>query len=259
MPMSDIKFSIITVSLNSGAYIEDTIQSVAAQTYHNREHIIIDGASTDATRQILEKHDHEISWVSEADDGIADAMNKGIARASGDYLLFINADDYLRNEHVLEEIGKCVTDKLDLYVFQVIASYPSAEQKLMFSRKPNWLTHLKMGSCHQGQLISRRLFEQYGLYDTTFRITMDYDFLLRCYQQGISARAISLPVAVMRQVGISARRDWPSLCERFAEERRVHFKYADTTLARFIYQLYWQLYPVYRRLLYWFAPRSSSA
>lgn len=101
--MENLKISIITVSYNAAKTIEQTIQSVVNQTYDNIEYIIIDGGSTDGTVDIIKKYEDKIAyWVSEPDKGIYDAMNKGILKASGEYIYFLGADDWLYNESVME-------------------------------------------------------------------------------------------------------------------------------------------------------------
>ena len=96
------KFSIITVTYNAGALIEDTIQSVITQTYKNIEYIIVDGASTDKTMSIVTRYrEHIHTVVSEPDHGLYDAMNKGIRLATGDYVCFLNAGDELHEDDTL--------------------------------------------------------------------------------------------------------------------------------------------------------------
>ena len=99
------KFSIITVTYNAGKVLEDTIRSIASQTYQNVEYLIVDGASKDNTLQIAEKHKEHIHHiVSEPDKGLYDAMNKGIRMATGDYVCFLNAGDKLHEESTLQQI-----------------------------------------------------------------------------------------------------------------------------------------------------------
>src|SRR5574343_380982 len=100
-----MKISIITVCYNSSETIEDTIQSVASQNYPNIEYIIVDGLSKDSTVDIIKKHSDVVSkWVSEKDKGIYDAMNKGIAMATGDIIGILNADDVYTNKDVLSKV-----------------------------------------------------------------------------------------------------------------------------------------------------------
>ena len=99
------KFSVITVTYNAAAVLEDTIQSVISQTYHHVEYIIVDGASTDGTLSIINRYkDHIARIVSEPDKGLYDAMNKGIRLATGDYLCFLNAGDSFHEDDTLQQM-----------------------------------------------------------------------------------------------------------------------------------------------------------
>ena len=248
--MSDKKISIITIALNAERYLEQTIASVVNQTYSNREYIIVDGGSTDGTLDIIKKYESEIdNWISEPDKGIADAMNKGIDLATGDYILFLHSDDYLVNSSVLERASEYLGDRFDVFFFQVLHDIHGQNQ--VSRNKPlGWLTNFKMGSCHQGQLCSIKLFQRIGKFDTSFKIDMDYDFILRAYRAGVSCNSINMPLAVMRLIGISSRKDWKSLRERFDEERRVHFKNCTTIWMRLFYIFYWMMYLPYRKSLH---------
>lgn len=249
--MSDIKFSIITVSLNSEKYIEKNILSIANQTYKNKEHIIIDGGSNDSTRDIIIKYEKHISsWVSEPDYGIADGMNKGISMATGDYLLFINSDDYLLNEDTLERISVLIHEKFDIYFFNVLAVHSENEQKVKPNKGFGLSTYFKIGSGHQGQVISKDLFEKYGLYDCSFNIAMDYEFNLRIYNKDVNSKVMSLIIAGMGQAGISNKKDWGSLYARFMEEKKAHYKYCNNIILKCMYSVYWCLYPIYRKAKY---------
>ena len=245
--MSGKTISIITITLNAERYLEQTIASVVNQTYSNREYIIVDGASTDGTLDIIKKYESEIdNWISEPDKGIADAMNKGIDLATGDYILFLHSDDYLVNFSVLERASEYLEDRFDIFFFQVLHDIHGQNQ-VSSNRSLGWLTNFKMGSCHQGQLCSRKLFQRIGKFDTSFKIDMDYDLILRAYRADASCNSVNMPLAVMRLVGISSRTDWKSLRERFDEERRVHFKNCTTIWMRLLYIFYWMMYLPYRK------------
>ncbi len=248
--MSGKKISIITITLNAERYIEQTITSVVNQTYSNREYIIVDGGSTDGTLGIIKKYESEIdNWISEPDNGIADAMNKGIDLATGDYILFLHSDDYLVNSSVLERASEYLGDRFDIFFFQVLHDI-NGQNQVSSNRSLGWLTNFKMGSCHQGQLCSRKLFQRIGKFDTSFKIDMDYDLILRAYRAGASCNSVNMPLAVMRLIGISSRTDWKSLRERFDEERRVHFKNCTTIWMRLLYIFYWMMYLPYRKSLH---------
>ena len=255
--MSGKKISIITITLNAERYLEQTIASVVNQTHSNREYIIVDGGSTDGTLDIIKKYESEIdNWISEPDNGIADAMNKGIDLATGDYILFLHSDDYLINSSVLERASEYLGDCFDIFFFQVLHDIHGQNQ-VSSNRPLRWLTNFKMGSCHQGQLCSRKLFQRIGKFDTSFKIDMDYDLILRAYRAGASCNSVNMPLAVMRLIGISSRMDWKSLRERFDEERRVHFKNCTTVWMRLLYIFYWMMYLPYRKSLHALNPNKK--
>ena len=244
------KITIVTITYNSERYLEQTITSVIEQTYTNREYIVVDGNSSDGTLDIIKKYESEIdNWISEPDNGIADAMNKGIDLATGDYILFLQSDDYLVNSSVLERASEYLVDRFDIFFFQVLHDI-TGQNQMSSNRSLGWLTNFKMGSCHQGQLCSRKLFQRIGKFDTSFKIDMDYDLILRAYRAGASCNSVNMPLAVMRLIGISSRTDWKSLRERFDEEQRVHFKNCTSVWTRSLYIFYWMMYLPYRKSLY---------
>jgi glycosyltransferase involved in cell wall biosynthesis len=244
------KLSIISVSLNSSQYLEQTIQSISNQTYNNKEYIIIDGGSIDGTLDIIKKYDDKIDyWISEPDKGIADAMNKGLKAASGDYVLFIHSDDYLIDNTVIERAFTHINGDFDLYIFQVLFEQEGV-RRLSLNRDFSWKTNFKMGSCHQGHICSRFLLETLEGFDTTFRINMDYDFVLRAYRNGAAALSVNMPIALMRQIGISSQDNWEGLVRRLNEEHRVHEKNTANNMMSLAYVIYWFFYFRYRRIIY---------
>jgi len=245
-----VKISIITITWNSERYIEETITSVANQTYPNIEYIIIDGGSTDATLDIIKKYEPKIDrWISEPDGGIADAMNKGLALATGDYILFLHSDDYLLNPSVVEQAVPHLTAPYDIVMFNIILERNS-RKTLSIPRGLNKWINFKTGVYHQSVFCSNKLFKQIGIFDTQFKIVMDYDFFLRAYKTNTISKKINLPISVMRQVGLSARQDWQGLKARFLEEKQVHVKNNNNPLMRLLYTFYWSLYFPYRRVRY---------
>ncbi len=242
------KISIITITYNSEEHLEQTIQSVAAQTYSNIEHIVIDGGSTDGTLDIIKRHEQHLDyWASEPDDGIADAMNKGIALASGDFVYFLHSDDYLGSNDAISKACGYLTRKDDVFLFNIYLE-KAGKRKLHRPRGFNAWLQFKTGVYHQSAICSKRLFQEIGLFDTDFRIAMDHDFFLRAYKRGITAVKVDLPLGTMRMTGVSSQTDWPSLKRRFLEERRVQLKNCETVGMRLLYEVFWVLYWPYRRL-----------
>lgn len=240
--------SIITIALNAEKYLKQTIQSVLSQTYKHIEYIVIDGGSTDGTLDIIEKYKNAIDHIiSEKDEGIADAMNKGATLAKGDYIVFLHADDYFVNENAIE----AVVEEMDKTADIVACSIQYGErQSTCKPRGYNFWFNFKQGIYHQGVVCRRDLIEKLNGFDMQFNIAMDYDFFLRAYRIGAKLVKVPAILSVMRDTGISSRRDWQSLKVRFDEERRVHEKNCRSLSMRILYILYWFLYLPYRKASY---------
>lgn len=246
------RFSVVTAVFNGARHLEACLQSVANQVGVDVEQIVIDGGSTDGSLEILRRWSgHLAFWRSEPDAGIADAMNKGIAHATGDWILFVHADDYLASPDALARAVALLEDGIDVASFPVLFGQPG---RLEFTppRPAGWLTNFKLGMCHQGVMVRRSLFERLGAFDLRYRICMDYDFLLRAYRAGVPFRTFREPVlAVMTSDGISSRQDWSSLARRFAEERSIHAAHSRSATMALVYGAYWKCYLAYRKCRHW--------
>lgn len=243
-----VTITVITICYDAERFLDQTIRSVLAQSYPAIEYIIIDGASNDGTLDIIRKYDDSIAeWISEPDQGIANAMNKGLARASGELVLFLHADDYLIDETVVARAAERMTEAFDIYAFNIQFD-KSGRTELLRPRGLDWRVNFKTGLWHQAVFCHRDLFHRIGDFDIGFRIAMDYEFFLRAYRSGARLQHIDLPLAVMRDTGISSRTDWPSLRQRFLEEKRVHRMHCPGPLMAAVYGLYWLSYLPYRRI-----------
>lgn len=244
-----LKISIITVCFNAEKYIEQTIKSVTEQKKGDIEYIVIDGASTDRTLSIIKRYESQITvWITEADNGIADAMNKGIKAATGDYVMFLNADDYFQASNAISMATSYMEEGKDIYIFDTIFLKEEGGVRRhsgAFGKRINF-----KGICHQGALCKRDLFEKIGPFNTSFKICMDYDFFMRAYRGGATGKYVNGLLSVMRDGGISSRQDWNSLKERFAEEKRVHLENNTSVFMKVIYAVYWGLYLPYRKTLH---------
>jgi glycosyltransferase involved in cell wall biosynthesis len=172
--------SIITINLNNKAGLQKTINSVFEQTYKNIEYIIIDGASTDGSVKLIEENRAKIKfWQSESDKGIYDAMNKGIAKASGDYLLFLNSGDVLADNKIIDEINTQL-QTYDIVYGDLIAVNDKNEKEYHKSFSEMTLENLMISTLwHPCCFIKRELFNKYGLYNTEFKLAGDYEFFVR--------------------------------------------------------------------------------
>lgn len=175
--------SIITINLNNAKGLSNTIQSVLSQDYKDFEYIIIDGKSVDSSCDVITKYENKINlWISEADTGIYNAMNKGIIRATGDYCLFLNSGDVLAESDTLSRIfSNDLQD--DIILFR---SRPEPETKNYrifennISSSSITFNDLFITSFnHQATLIRRELFSKYGLYEEKYRIVSDHLFIIK--------------------------------------------------------------------------------
>ena len=179
-----LKISVITVVRNGRDFVEQTIQSVLEQQYQPVEYIVVDGGSTDGTLDIIKSHGGRISkWISEPDSGISDAFNKGLALSSGDYLLFLNADDRLATPDVIGRMAQAIADAgfTELIYGDCNVIDRQSGQYLYTASIEFAPRAFKWGRTfpHPSLFTSRSYFERYGRFDTAFRIAMDYEFFLR--------------------------------------------------------------------------------
>jgi glycosyltransferase involved in cell wall biosynthesis len=205
-----LKISIITVSYNSKATIADTIASVASQTYSNIEHIIIDGASSDGTIEIIISFGSKVSkFITEPDKGIYNAMNKGIGIANGDIIGILNSDDYLSDNFVIETIVKGFQKyNIDAIYGDVKFIDPRNTKRVVryYSSKSFHPKKFKYGimPAHPSFYVKKSLYETIGLYKEDYKIAADYELLIRFFKKGlIKIKYIPIPFVSMRTGGIS--------------------------------------------------------
>ena len=246
--MKTPKFSIITVCQNAAKNLEQTIQSVLCQDYRNLEYIVIDGQSVDATATILDKYKAKIDYItSETDKGIADAMNKGLKPASGDWILFLHAGDYLLSGNAISMALANIQKNpgYDIYAFNILFGDPNQWTEKKSKGFRPWI-NVKTQFQHQGVICSDRIFQKIGNFDTDYKIAMDYDWFLRAYRAGSRARAVNEAISFMRNDGISSRLDKDTLKLRLSEEKFIHYAHCHSWLFRAIYAVWWRLYPLYK-------------
>lgn len=241
--------SIITATHNALDDLKKTAASIQAQSFRDFEHIVVDGDSTDGTRNWLATRS-DIRWLSEPDSGIADALNKGLELATGKWVLVLQAADTFHDGDSLLDAATLLTDSsVDIVSFDV--EVVTREGTVVFpTRGFSPRVNLKTTTPHQGAFCRRSLFDRIGRFDTDFLIGMDYEFFLRAYRAGAKATVGDRPLARMPDTGISSRADWVSLGERFREERAIHMKHARHAGMRLFYTIYWPAYLAYRRFRY---------
>lgn len=204
MPDSELKVSIITVVYNGAKTLEQAIQSVLEQTYINIEYIIIDGQSTDGTTAIIEKYKDKISYyVSEPDQGIYDAMNKGISAASGDIIGILNADDWF-DVNAVEYVVDCFADNDADIVYGRFKRVESDGTILPVKVLPLTDLWYEMLICHQAAFVKREIYQKMGGYSLDYKIASDYEFFLRCYSSQIKFTYLDRELVYFRFTGVSS-------------------------------------------------------
>jgi glycosyltransferase involved in cell wall biosynthesis len=194
-----MKLSIITISYNNAADLSQTIKSVVEQTWQEFEYIVIDGGSTDGSVEIIKAYQDRMTfWVSEPDSGIYQAMNKGLRKANGEYLLMLNAGDYLCDADVLHRVFSLDSHTEDLLLGDV---YRTASGKVFeISEYHNPLTFdffRKTSISHQGTFIKKSLHDTVGLYDESIRFSSDWKFfILAVCKYNVSYKHLKCFVAV---------------------------------------------------------------
>lgn len=205
--------SVITVVFNGRRFLAETFASVRAQTYAPIEHWVIDGGSRDGTVDLIREHQAQLAgWISEPDKGIADAFNKGVARARGEYLLFLNADDaFARPQAVADLMEAARAHGWPDVVYGDITIHDGESGELMYRvGEPYSRARLLDGNVltHPSMLMHRRYFERYGNFDISYRVCMDYDLFLRGIPE-TGALHVDTVVTRMRSGGVSVRqRAW---------------------------------------------------
>lgn len=208
--MNNLMVSIITVCFNSAKTIEQTIQSVINQSYDNIEYIIIDGGSTDGTINIIKKYEDKITyWVSEADNGLYDAMNKGIRIASGEIIGIINSDDWY-NEGAIEKVVNCFEKNNCGIVYADMITIPDTGEFLRRCAAKINKDHIyfRMIYNHATVFVKKYIYEKYGAFDCQYKIVADYDAMLRFYDQGVVFFYLPFDVAYFRLGGVSNTKMW---------------------------------------------------
>jgi len=205
--------TVITVCFNAAAFIEQTIQSVLSQSYPHIEYVIIDGGSTDGTVEIISQYsDHLAYWHSKADRGLAHAFNLGLGQARGNWIIFLNADDFFLNSTVIDEMVPHLRrhEDADVVFGETIITVcqqnarPSPFRKI-FGQPWSWQAFRRFCIIpHPSAFTNRRYFKLVGVFDESFRTAMDYELYLR---GGEKLRAHYVPVLVsgMRDGGISQK------------------------------------------------------
>jgi glycosyltransferase involved in cell wall biosynthesis len=248
-----MKFSIVTVVRNAADTIGDTLRSVAAQTYRDREHVVADGGSTDGTLEILEAEASRLGALqSKPDKGIYDGFNNGLALASGDVVAFLNADDFYEDERVLEDVERTFRETGADVVFGDVVLVRAGDLRdvVRFYRSGNFTRErLSRGfmPAHPSMFVRRALFERFGGFDTRYRIAGDFAWtakvlghpdvsfaylprvMVRMRHGGASTQGIRSTIRITREIRLACREagiptSYPRLLTRFPEKVMEYWK-----------------------------------
>lgn len=209
-----VKLSIITINRNNCDGLRKTIESVINQTFNDFEYIVIDGASSDGSLDIIKEYSNKItSWLSEPDSGIYNAMNKGIIRSIGEYCLFLNSGDWLFNKNVLKDAFNIKFTEDIIYGEEIIED--NGVYKINKFLLPEYVTFnsfLDSTLPHQCTFIKRNLFNVIGLYNEKNKIVSDWEWnAIALFRYNCSLRKIDMPISFYDKIGISINKQFMDL------------------------------------------------
>jgi glycosyltransferase involved in cell wall biosynthesis len=234
MPAPTPIFSVIVVCKNPGRHLPAALANVWDQRPMQTELVIVDGGSTDGTREWLESHLSQIAtFISEPDNGVYDAMNKGLAAAHGKWVLFLGADDRLIDDMVLNEAANWMGEnEADVAVGEV-----TYDDGRIYKLSPHVNPLARNFVHHQATFYRRTLFTEHGRFDPSFAIMADYEFNLRLWKKQVCFKSVPLRIATCRSNGLSDAGGWRG----YAEEIRVRHRYFATWRC-----LFWDMLSVVR-------------
>lgn len=213
-----MKLSIITINLNNSEGLAKTIKSILSQTFKDYELLIIDGSSSDRSIQIINQNADKLKyWVSEPDNGIYNAMNKGILKSKGDYCFFLNSGDYFPDERVLENVFKSEFQEEIIFGNLLVLLNGKVVGKSKGKEKLTFIDIYSSILKHQASFIRRVLFDRFGLYNDRLKIIADWEFFLKTAGLGgASFKYLDIDVACFDNNGISNKSE-----ALISEERNI--------------------------------------
>ncbi len=214
--------SVITVVHDGAGHLAETIRAVAEQSYRNVEHIVVDGASTDGTLDVIRANEPSLGyWLSEPDSGIYHAMNKGIDLVTDpeSYILFANSDDRLHSATAIENAMASGKGEDLLYGRMVLGDGTTSAT---VGQAVTLEDLARQTICHPSTFVKRRVFDEIGKFDTSYRIAADYDHVVRCFAHPVSRRFIDVVVSDMSMGGTSEA-SYMESCHERKEVVKEHF------------------------------------
>lgn len=207
-----MKISIVTINFNHRDGLERTIESVVNQTFTDYEWLIIDGGSTDGSKELIEKYqDHLAYWCSEPDKGVYNAMNKGIRKAKGDYLVFMNSGDIFANNNVLQLVADNLKPDTDILYGYMMRKTTDGEPNNIPMMKHHlyWEDFYFDTLPHQSSYIRRSLFDAVGLYNERYKLIADWVWFAKAFvQHHVNISFIASKLSIYECGGISEDDRW---------------------------------------------------
>jgi glycosyltransferase involved in cell wall biosynthesis len=231
------KISVVTVNLNNRAGLQRTVESVLNQVVQPFEFIIIDGGSNDGSEELLEEYSARLTYsVSEKDSGIYNGMNKGLSKATGDYLLFLNSGDNLYDHSVLGQVSPLLGDH-DVVSGDIMMHFENELHHIHSDDYINLPLFRRLSLYHQATFIRKTLFDTYGHYDESFRIVGDFEFFMRVLlRNSCTYKHIPVIICVYHTDGISNNKSYLELINQ--ERERAWRRNFSTTVLNAIDELY---------------------
>ncbi len=221
--------SVITVNLNNIEGLKKTMQSVFQQTRQEFEFIIIDGGSTDGSKELIEQNSEKVDyWVSEPDKGIYNAMNKGVLKSKGGFLLFLNSGDWLYEETTLEKACSAFSTKSSIYYGNVVRIYQNDKETIKtYPSQLSFSFFMDSALAHQAVFIERNLFFDLSLYDESYEVLGDWEFLIKAIcKYNVKTRYLNLIIANYPMDGISSSFEGRQIMKNERERcYKKHFPY----------------------------------
>lgn len=208
-----IKLSIVTINYNDKVGLKKTIESVINQTYKGFEFIVIDGNSSDGSKEVLNNYKGKINYsISEPDNGVYHAMNKGIKKATGDFILFLNSGDFFYNNNVLKNAENLISNSYDIYYGNVIVKKPNSEKQKTYPNELTFSYFYTNALCHQSCFIKRQLFYDHFFYNENYKIYSDGEFFMYTIcLKNIPYKHLDLIVSVYDFTGISSTKEYEEI------------------------------------------------
>ena len=234
--------TVVTVALEAKTNLEKTIRSVAEQDYDKIEYLVVDGGSTDGSIDVIKQFSSVISkWVSEKDDGIYTAMNKGIRMASGDFVCFLNAGDVFVNSSIISKVVEAVRllPALPEIVYgNILVRKPTGELVERIAKAP--CNSHRMYFCHQSAFVQLALLKHYS-FDNRYKLSADLKFFKQCYKDNKHFYKLDFPVVIYDTNGLSHVNRERGLRENIAVVREMDrglekYKF----LLRLYFVIYWR-------------------